>query len=136
MRKCLVIAIFTAVSFIFISFTQQEDKLSAAKLRRLYSQSQDKWPAPTIDAGVQWKELGIIPESPIEKYKDSMKHIIELGKTLFFDTRLSGSGKISCATCHQRSYRNELLPPARRSHHCSAQAAWDRKYGRPNCSPH
>ena len=101
MRKWLVIAMFTSAAFTFISFTQRKDKISAAKLRKLYSQSPDKWPAPTIDAGMQWNELGILPESPTEKYKDSMKHIIELGKTLFFDTRLSGSGKISCATCHQ-----------------------------------
>jgi cytochrome c peroxidase len=101
MRKWFVIALLTAVTFISVSFTQQEDKISAAKLRKLYSQSPDKWPAPAIDAGVQWKELGMLPESPIEKYKDSLKQLIELGKVLFFDTRLSGSGKISCATCHQ-----------------------------------
>jgi len=27
--------------------------------------------------------------------------MIELGKALFFDARLSGSGKLSCASCHQ-----------------------------------
>jgi cytochrome c peroxidase len=101
MQKWLVIVLLIASAFTFISFTQQGDKISAAKLRRLYSQSPDKWPAPTIDAGVQWKELGILPESPVEKYKDSLQHIIELGKALFFDERLSGSGKISCASCHQ-----------------------------------
>ncbi len=101
MLKCVVISILAATTFVFVSFNHQEDELSAAKLRKLYSQSPDKWPTPTIDAGVQWKELGILPESPLEKYKDSLKHIIELGKILFFDTRLSGSGKISCATCHQ-----------------------------------
>ena len=101
MLKWLVIVILTTTTFAFVSFTQREDKISAAKLRKLYSQSPDKWPAPTIDAGVDWKELGILPESPLEKQKDSLKHIIELGKILFFDTRLSGSGKISCATCHQ-----------------------------------
>ncbi len=101
MQKWFVIALLTAATFVFVSFTEQGDKISAAKLRKLYAQSPDKWPAPTIDVGVQWKELGILPESPIEKQKDSLKHIIELGKVLFFDERLSGSGKISCATCHQ-----------------------------------
>ena len=101
MQKWFVITLLTAATFVSVSFTQREDKLSAAKLRKLYSQSPDKWPAPTIDAGVQWKELGMLPESPVEKYKDSLQPIIELGKALFFDTRLSGSGKISCATCHQ-----------------------------------
>lgn len=54
-----------------------------------------------MDESVQWTELGVLPESPVEKQKNSLRHIIELGKALFFDTRLSGSGKISCATCHQ-----------------------------------
>ena len=72
-----------------------------AKLRKQYSLSPEKWPAPAIDAGVQWKELGVLPESPVEKQKDSLKQVIELGKMLFFDTRLSSSCKISCTTCHQ-----------------------------------
>ena len=54
-----------------------------------------------VDEGVQWTELGILPESPLAKNYDSLQHIIELGKILFFDIRLSSSGKISCATCHQ-----------------------------------
>jgi cytochrome c peroxidase len=101
MRKGLVILLLITATILSVSFIQQDKELSAARLRKLYSQSPDKWPTPTIDAGVEWKELGILPESPIEKYKDSMKAIIELGKTLFFDAKLSGSGKISCATCHQ-----------------------------------
>jgi cytochrome c peroxidase len=101
MRKWFVIALLIGATFFSVSFTKQDDKISAAQLRKLYSQSPDKWPAPFIDAGIQWKELGVVPESPLEKYKDSLKYIIELGKALFFDTRLSSSGKISCATCHQ-----------------------------------
>ncbi|HEX2629135.1 MAG TPA: cytochrome c peroxidase [Chitinophagaceae bacterium] len=69
-------------------------------LRFLYSLPPEKWPAPFIDSGVQWKELGIIPQSPLTPHLDSLKHLIALGKTLFFDPRLSGSNQISCATCH------------------------------------
>jgi cytochrome c peroxidase len=101
MRKWFIILLFTAGTIALVSFTQQEDSNNASRLRRIYSQSPDKWPAPHIDAGVSWTELGILPASPLEKLKDSLKAIIELGKMLFFDTRLSGSGKISCATCHQ-----------------------------------
>jgi len=54
-----------------------------------------------VEPGVKWVELGVLPESPLQPYADSLKHLIELGKTLFFDPRLSSSGKISCATCHQ-----------------------------------
>jgi cytochrome c peroxidase len=69
-------------------------------LRFLYSLSRDQWPAPSIDPGVSWQELGIIPDSPLKPYMDSLKHLILLGKTLFFDPRLSGSNQISCASCH------------------------------------
>ena len=93
-KKIVVIISFFVIVIAALSFTKES-------LRSIYSKPPSQWPAPTIDAGVQWKELGILPESPIEKQKDSLKHIIELGKALFFDERLSGSGKISCATCHQ-----------------------------------
>src|SRR5688572_8223228 len=69
-------------------------------LRAIYSQPPINWPKPFIDSTVEWKELGVLPGSPIDSAKDSLKYIIDLGKTLFFDPRLSGSGKISCATCH------------------------------------
>lgn len=39
-----------------------------------------------------------IPFPEGNKYSD---HRYELGRKLFFDPRLSGSNKISCATCHQ-----------------------------------
>ncbi len=38
--------------------------------------------------------------SPIDLTNDSIQKVIELGKLLFFDTRISGSNRISCATCH------------------------------------
>lgn len=101
MRKWFVITVLISGMVLFVSFSQQESRESAARLRKIYSQSPDRWPAPTIDPGVQWKELGLLPGSPIEAQKDSLKHLIELGKILFFDPRLSGSGKISCASCHR-----------------------------------
>lgn len=69
-------------------------------LRFLYSLPKEQWPAPHIDSGIVWKELGIVPESPLKPYFDSLKHLIALGNTLFFDARLSGSNQISCASCH------------------------------------
>lgn len=69
-------------------------------LRFLYSLPSSKWPVPTVDSGVDWKELSAIPDSPLKPYYDSLKHIIALGKSLFFDPRLSGSNQISCASCH------------------------------------
>lgn len=93
MQKTLVIlALFISVLF-SVSFSKES-------LRDVYSRPSSQWPNPAIDDGIQWKEIGILPASPLANKKDSLKDIIELGKVLFFDTRLSGSGKISCATCH------------------------------------
>lgn len=93
MRKFFIIAILSVLVLASFSYTKES-------LREIYSRPTSQWPTPIIDEGVKWKELGILPASPLENKKDSLKDIIELGKVLFFDTRLSGSGKISCATCH------------------------------------
>jgi len=49
---------------------------------------------------VIFEELGILPSSPIDLNNDSIQRIVKLGKTFFFDSRLSGSGQISCSTFH------------------------------------
>lgn len=98
MRKGVVLSFLFLLIIVISAFNNyRPEKIN---LRKIYSQSPAKWPKPLVDPGVEWTELGILPESPIEDKKDSLKHIIELGKALFFDTRLSGSGKISCASCH------------------------------------
>jgi len=99
MQKCLVVISLLVIVVVLVSFSSKDNE--ADNLRKIYSQPSSQWPAPFIDEGVDWKELGMLPESPTEHQKDSLKHLIKLGKILFFDTRLSGSGKISCATCHQ-----------------------------------
>lgn len=94
MRKLQVTLSLVCIVYLLGSFSSQS-------LRTIYSKPPAAWPAPLIDEGVKWAELGKLPESPIEKQKDSLKNIIELGKALFFDSRLSSSGKLSCASCHQ-----------------------------------
>lgn len=99
MRKLLVLALLVCFLIGAVAFI---DKNRAPKdLREIYSQDPSKWPSPEIDKGIVWKELGILPESPLSPLTDSIKAKADLGSSLFFDTRMSGSGKISCATCHQ-----------------------------------
>ncbi len=43
--------------------------------------------------------LGPVPGDPSNRYADDTA-AARLGERLFFDTRLSGNGKVSCATCH------------------------------------
>lgn len=70
------------------------------ELRRMYALDPDDWPAPHVDESVQWSEIGLLPavRHPAENPHTQAKE--ELGKILFFDPRLSGSGQIACASCH------------------------------------
>lgn len=72
----------------------------AAELRATYSQPPPTWPKPTLDDGVEFAELGLLPPVPEPANNPTTKEKVELGKTLFFDPRLSGSGQFSCASCH------------------------------------
>lgn len=80
--------------------SDQERTKRAAELREIYTQPSDKWPAPNVDADVSWKEIGLLPEvthpesNPYNEAKEA------LGHALFFDPRLSGSGQMACASCH------------------------------------
>lgn len=71
-----------------------------AELRSRYSQPPDQWPAPHVDEGVEWRELGLLPEVVHPESNPFSQAKADLGKMLFFDPRLSGSGQIACASCH------------------------------------
>lgn len=87
----------------------------AACLRTLYGAPSRAWPAPTIDAGIDWQEWAPVPSvsSPplqwtavnpgqAELAADVARPaVVALGQMLFFDTRLSRKGQVSCASCHQ-----------------------------------
>jgi cytochrome c peroxidase len=79
--------------------TQPVRETYADSLRSIYTRPIAQWPKPDIDSNIKWKELGLRPNSPIST--DSLKEMVELGKQLFFDPRLSGSNQISCGSCHE-----------------------------------
>lgn len=68
-------------------------------LRELYSGPSSEWPAPTLDAGVEHRELGRVVSPPRDPSPRARAQE-ELGQLLFFDARLSGTGQMSCASCH------------------------------------
>lgn len=72
------------------------------ELRDLYSSGdQKKWPEPSLDSSiVGFKELGVLPQVKFPEDNPYTKEKRELGKLLFHDPRLSSSGQISCASCH------------------------------------
>ena len=45
------------------------------------------------------RELGPAPADPTNRVTDDPR-AVEFGRKLFFDTRLSANGQVSCATCH------------------------------------
>ncbi|MEX2168528.1 MAG: cytochrome c peroxidase [Pirellulales bacterium] len=80
--------------------TSDERRALAARLREVYSGPGSQWPAPQVDDGVLWLEIGLLPavEHPADNPPSAEK--VELGNLLFFDPRLSGSGQMACASCH------------------------------------
>ncbi|WP_428308085.1 cytochrome-c peroxidase [Lacipirellula sp.] len=80
--------------------TDDERKELAAQLREIYRKTPSTWPAPTVDAGVKWQEIGLLPEVQHPEDNPFSNEKVELGKMLFFDPRVSGSGQMACASCH------------------------------------
>lgn len=71
--------------------------------RKIYSSGDTRnWPAPGIDPGVQptYREIGYLPEVPYPADNPNNPAKVQLGKFLFYDPRLSSSGQIACASCH------------------------------------
>ncbi|MBD8488105.1 cytochrome-c peroxidase [Echinicola sp. CAU 1574] len=87
--------------------TYQRCQYTADELREIYSKPSSEWPSPNVDEGIVWEEIAPIPPSPY-KDVDSLQTLVDLGKVLFFDPRLSSSGQISCSSCHdpQLSWSN------------------------------
>jgi cytochrome c peroxidase len=72
-------------------------------LRKRYSSGDSsQWPKPVLDpeSAPTFVEIGHLPdvEFPKDNPYSSEKEL--LGKTLFFDPRLSKSNQIACASCH------------------------------------
>lgn len=76
------------------SATAQEPRDLADEYRRPPAE----WPAFIVDPGVQAKDIGPLqPLPPIAWHTPGSE---ALGKLLFFDPRLSGSGQLACVSCH------------------------------------
>lgn len=79
--------------------TREEIQIITREIKALYSSSDPStWPAPTIDQGIDWQPLGLLPE--LEISAEDTPERIALGERLFFETRLSEDRNISCASCH------------------------------------
>ncbi|WP_260610628.1 cytochrome-c peroxidase [Sphingomonas sp. IC081] len=72
--------------------------LSAMDLRRLYAGPPQSWPRPLLGPGAEFREFAPLPSLPAPGERE--KALAAIGKRLFDDPRLSGSGQIACASCH------------------------------------
>lgn len=106
MKKLLTTIILCMVIIVIVSFRStavQSSYYTLPELRERYgSGDTSRWPEAFLDSSVAagFKEIGVLPEMKFPEdnpYSDAKK---ELGKMLFFDPRLSGSGQIACASCH------------------------------------
>jgi len=104
MNKIFALLALALTGLILFSFQSadfnNDDELSIDSLRKVYSKPTDQWPKPMVDKDAVFQELGELPPSPVDLKNDSVKNVVELGKILFFDPRLSGSNQISCSSCH------------------------------------
>jgi cytochrome c peroxidase len=75
-----------------------------ADLRAKYSSGNTAlWPTPNLDASINkedFQDIGLLPDVNFPENNPYSKEKAELGKKLFFDPRLSSSGQIACASCH------------------------------------
>lgn len=83
-------------------FADAEYKKLADDLRGAYSLPPTNWPAPNLDdeAKTNFAELGLLPPVVYPTNNPFSSAKAELGKKLYFDPRLSGSGQMACASCH------------------------------------
>ena len=78
-----------------LSGAQAQDEPS---LSEQYRRPPPEWPAFVVDDRVQAGEVGPLP--PLPPVSWHMPESEQLGKLLFFDPRLSGSGQLACISCH------------------------------------
>lgn len=82
----------------------EQPEQQASCLRALYEQPVAQWPKPTIMGDGLWQELAPLPTSAewLAQGKFGSQRA-QLGEKLFLDPKLSRSGQIACASCHEPS---------------------------------
>ena len=94
-RLLLPGSVLLAVALLCLGLTPPPAEPTAEQLRAWYTQPPEAWPAAEHDPSVTPRELGLLPEPP-----EMDPALVELGEQLFFDPRLSTSGQMACASCH------------------------------------
>ncbi len=101
-RTSIAIAGICCVTVFSFFKTNTIEGYDVAKLRELYSSGDvTKWPKALVDSNVKnFSDIGVLGEVPYPADNQPNDAKKELGKTLFYDPRLSVSNQIACASCH------------------------------------
>ncbi|MCR4032787.1 MULTISPECIES: cytochrome-c peroxidase [Flavobacterium] len=104
MKTKLIAVLAMLFSILLLSYSKIEPEFSISELKALYSSGDyQKWPKPEVDSIVYtqgFEDIGLLGKPEFPKDNPYSEEKAELGKVLFFDPRLSKSGQISCANCH------------------------------------
>ncbi|SDW85756.1 cytochrome c peroxidase [Flavobacterium degerlachei] len=100
----MLLILFVVSLTAYKSIPASENYIDVEDLRQMYSSGNSaNWPKPILDSTVDktsFEDIGSLPEVSFPDYNPYSKEKAVLGKTLFFDSRLSLSGQIACASCH------------------------------------
>lgn len=101
-KYLLLLLMVTMVAVTTISFKNTGDDVDIALLRKKYSSGDhSQWPEPVVDKHVKgFRDIDALPQVVHPQDNPFSAGKKKLGKTLFFDPRLSVSGQIACASCH------------------------------------
>ncbi|WP_374172546.1 cytochrome-c peroxidase [Flavobacterium tructae] len=103
MKKLLFPLLFL-LSLTAYKTAEDPDYTDIQELRKLYSSGNpSSWPAAELDKSIDktiFQDIGVLSAVPYPEYNPYSKEKESLGKILFFDPRLSTSGQIACASCH------------------------------------
>ncbi|KAB1153305.1 cytochrome-c peroxidase [Tenacibaculum aiptasiae] len=83
---------------LLVSCKQQKSEYQA--LQDIYKKKPSEWVKPWVDSTVTWKELGVLPKPNYPNNEKPSKELLQLGKQLFFDSRLSQTKQFACVSCH------------------------------------
>lgn len=93
----------TGVCLLVSFIDQPTENEELAKLRAAYSSGNyQNWPKPNIDPSIVkgFQDIGVLPDVMHPADNPTNPDKVQLGKMLFYDPRLSSSGQIACASCH------------------------------------
>lgn len=99
-----IVFLLLAVSLLLNCKKNEDTYKDVSYLRELYAQTDtSKWPAPALDSLIdksKFQDIGLLPKVKFPADNPYSKDKKALGKFLFFDARLSKTGQIACASCH------------------------------------